>query len=51
LKAIARAVDFYKNKKVHWRKITENAMKTDLSWEKSAKEYLNLYSIAINKKL
>ncbi|MDK2886239.1 MAG: starch synthase [Thermosipho sp. (in: thermotogales)] len=49
LKAVARAVDFYKNKKVHWKKIVENAMKTDLSWEKSAKEYLKLYEIAKNK--
>ncbi|SHH33211.1 glycogen synthase [Thermosipho atlanticus] len=51
LKAIARAVDFYKNKKVHWRKLVENAMKTDLSWERSAKEYLKLYETAKNKKL
>ncbi|ABR29954.1 glycogen synthase [Thermosipho melanesiensis] len=51
LKAVARALDFYKNKKVHWKKLIDNAMKTDLSWERSAKEYVKLYNKAMSKRI
>lgn len=50
LKAVARAVDFFKNKKGHWKKLIENAMKTDLSWERSANEYVKIYNKALNKR-
>lgn len=33
---------FYKNKKL-WNKIKLNGMKSDFSWDKSAREYLKLY--------
>ncbi|QTA37871.1 glycogen synthase [Thermosipho ferrireducens] len=49
LRAIARSVDIYFNKKQHWRKLIKNAMTTDLSWERSAKEYIKLYTRAKNK--
>lgn len=43
LRAIRRAVDFYKDKDA-WRKLVLNAMKCDFSWEGSAKKYIELYS-------
>ncbi|ANQ53213.1 glycogen synthase [Thermosipho sp. 1063] len=51
LKAVAKAIDFYRNKKVHWKKLVDNAMKTDLSWERSAKEYIKLYNKAMSKRV
>ncbi|MCX7779230.1 MAG: glycogen synthase [Patescibacteria group bacterium] len=42
LTASRRALKFFKNKK-NWRKIQENAMKKDFSWQSSAKKYLQLY--------
>lgn len=50
LKATAKAIDTFKNKKMHWKKLIENAMKTDLSWERSAGEYVKIYNKAINKR-
>ena len=44
---IARAAELYKNKKL-WHKLMQNAMKTDFSWEYSAKEYVRLYERAIS---
>jgi starch synthase len=46
---IARAYELYKNKEV-WRKLQENAMKSDYSWKYSAKEYEKLYERAISFK-
>jgi len=46
---IVRAVELYKNKKL-WHKLMQNAMKTDFSWEYSAKEYVRLYERAISFK-
>lgn len=42
LKALNKALDCYTDDKL-WRKIVKNAMKTDFSWERSAKEYEELY--------
>jgi starch synthase len=46
---IARAYELYKNKEV-WRELQRNAMKSDYSWEYSAKEYEKLYERAITFK-
>ncbi len=42
IKAIKRALEVYKDKE-SWRKLMQNAMNEDFSWERSAKEYLELY--------
>lgn len=48
LKAIAKALYFY-TRSDDWKKIIENAMTMDLSWENSAKEYVKLYQRAKSK--
>lgn len=48
LKAIAKALYFY-NSAEDWKTIVKNAMTTDLSWDKSAKEYVKLYQRAKSK--
>ena len=40
--AIRRALDVYRDQR-RWRGLQRRGMKTDFSWEKSAREYLNLY--------
>lgn len=40
---IEYALDIFKNKKV-WKSIVKEAIESDNSWEKSAKEYINLYT-------
>ncbi len=42
---IVRAVELYKNKPL-WSKLIHNAMKSDFSWQYSAKEYDKLYERA-----
>jgi starch synthase len=42
LKALNKALNCYSDVKL-WRKIVKNAMETDFSWERSAKEYEELY--------
>jgi starch synthase len=42
LSAIRRALEFFKNQLV-WKKIMENAMQADFSWERSAQTYVDLY--------
>jgi starch synthase len=44
------AVDTYKNKNV-WRRIQSNGMKEDFSWFHSAARYVELYNIALQKKV
>lgn len=39
---IKEALEYYGNEKV-WKHIVKNAMKSDYSWEKSAKDYIALY--------
>ena len=46
---IVRAVEIFKNKKL-WTKLQKNGMRTDFSWEHSAKEYEKLYGRAISFK-
>lgn len=48
LKAIAKALYFY-TRPEDWKKIVENAMTMDVSWENSAKEYVKLYQRAKSK--
>ncbi len=43
LEAIKRALVLYENKQC-WKKIQQNAMKKDFSWENSANQYLALYA-------
>lgn len=42
LKEIKRAIKIYKDK-VTWHKLMKNGMKSDFSWETSAKKYLDVY--------
>lgn len=42
LYAIKEAVHFYYHRST-WARLVKNGMKTDFSWEKSAKEYIKLY--------
>lgn len=46
--AIERATTTYTQDKV-WKKLQLNAMSRDFSWEQSAKQYANIYSIIINQ--
>jgi len=50
LKTVQRAIELFNNKNV-WEKIQLNGMKENFSWENSAKTYLDIYNIAIEKKL
>jgi starch synthase len=50
LETVAKAVYFYKKEKDHWGKVVKNAMKTDVSWDRSAKQYLKIYQEALRKK-
>lgn len=43
LYTIRRALDFYRQKEI-WTDIVRNCMKQDFSWNKSATEYMELYS-------
>jgi len=43
---INAALKAFKNQK-QWRKIVENAMSQDFSWERSASAYLNLYKLLV----
>ncbi len=42
--ALKKALNIYYSKPKKWQKIQKNGMKRDFSWNKSAKEYLKLYS-------
>ena len=46
LTAVVRALEVYKDKEA-WEKIIRRAMQQDFSWNRTAKEYLNLYLKAI----
>lgn len=47
LECIDAALSLYSDKK-SWRKIVRNAMKADFSWERSAKEFMQLYQRALD---
>jgi starch synthase len=44
---IERAIVTWQDKKI-WRKIQQNGMKRDISWDFSAKDYLKLYKKTLN---
>ncbi len=46
LDCIKRAIFFYNQKEV-WQDIIKNGMQQDFSWEKSAKEYIEIYSMLL----
>ena len=48
LKGVSKAVELYKDKR-RWKKIMQNAMACDFSWEHSAKEYVKVYNKALTK--
>jgi len=50
LAAINRAVDTFTNLPKRWKKIVNNALNCDFSWDRSAKKYQKLYEAAVNKK-
>jgi len=48
---LKEAIDLYHEKPLKWRKLQENCMKRDFSWERSAREYVGLYKkILSNRK-
>jgi len=49
LDAIRRALSVYGGNKVAWEKLVDNALSRSSSWEKSAKEYTDLYNALVNK--
>lgn len=50
LEAIARAVYYFKNERDDWLRIIKNAMNTDVSWDKSARQYVKIYQEALKKR-
>lgn len=49
LTTVQRAVETFRDK-ISWKKIQQNGMIKDLSWEHSAKKYFDLYGRAIEKR-
>ncbi len=47
--AVKKAVDLYYNDKNAWQNIVANCMKSDFSWQNSAREYIKLYKRAMGK--
>ncbi|KKQ62243.1 MAG: Glycogen synthase [Parcubacteria group bacterium GW2011_GWE2_38_18] len=43
-KTLAQAIKVYSSQPKAWKKLIQNGMKKDFSWQKSAKEYLKLYT-------
>lgn len=43
-KTISHAISMWKTDKSNYEEVVENAMHTDFSWTKSAKEYMSLYN-------
>ena len=41
--AVLKAADIWKNQKEKYKEMVKNALSTDFSWTKSAKEYIRLY--------
>lgn len=46
--AFIRASETFRDKR-EWTKLIKRAMTKDFSWKKSAKEYINLFSLALNQ--
>ena len=49
LEAVEEAIAVFKQK-LTWRTLQKNGMKADFSWDESAKEYLELYKLAKEKR-
>jgi starch synthase len=47
LKEIKKALKIFQNKE-EWKRIMKNGMKSDFSWNSSAKKYVELYKTVIN---
>lgn len=50
ISAVKRAISIYFNDKNAWQNIIANCMRSDFSWRNSAREYINLYQKAMEKK-
>ncbi|HOJ09965.1 MAG TPA: glycogen synthase GlgA [Clostridiales bacterium] len=48
---IERALSLYNRKPEEWKMLVERALTRDFSWNRSAEKYMELYYIAIEKKL
>lgn len=44
MQVLKKAVDIYYNEIENWKILVNNAMNTDVSWEKSANDYIRLYN-------
>ncbi len=49
LQTIRRAIALFRQK-VLWTRLMQNAMTTDFSWERSAREYVRLYQLALERR-
>ncbi|MFN7914205.1 MAG: glycogen synthase GlgA [Vicinamibacterales bacterium] len=49
LNTLKRAVWVYWDNKDAWRALQLNGMRQDLSWDRSAREYVNIYGLAISR--
>jgi starch synthase len=49
-KSVERAVNAFKHPKI-WKKIQANGMILDFSWSRSAEKYLELYKLAVEKRI
>lgn len=49
LDAIKRALNLYNLKQSAWNKLVKRALELDFSWEKPAKKYMEVYSLAVEK--
>jgi len=49
LDAIRRAIWVYRDNKDAWRALQVNGMAKDLSWDRSAREYVKIYESAISR--
>jgi starch synthase len=48
IRAVKRALKIYKKRDI-WTELQLSGMQEDFSWDRSAKEYLNLYMTLLNK--
>ncbi len=48
---LQRALTFYRRPSLGWRKLAITGMEQDFSWDISAKEYLDLYQIALLRRM
>ncbi|KAK8948411.1 hypothetical protein KSP39_PZI005290 [Platanthera zijinensis] len=47
--ALKRAFDYYTRNPENWRKLVQNIMRLDFSWDSSAQQYEELYEKAVIK--